>query len=396
MDTHTLSICSGYGGIELGLRTVIPRTRVVCYVENEVAQSQILASRIKDGGLDDAPIWTDLRTFDATAWSGKVHLLTGGFPCQPHSVAGKKRGKDDPRELSGEVLRIADELGRPTLFLENVPGIRRFYWDNIRPRLQEMGYRTEEVLVTARETGAPHKRQRLFIMANAGYPELSGWFQAAKRFIHESLDQFASQSGVLENSISTGSRGWSEGLQQESGARRSASTAQVERSGSLLADGDGSRISTLGYGTEREEQKRAQEGEDRSFDEPTGQVEDMVDTISGGAQESHAGEQSGKQQRDCPSEEVADSNAERLQGDGHTGKETYDERSRHVPLYPPGPDDYEGWTHVLTDVPSLEPAFCRVAHGSTPWVDKQLRSIGNGVVPASAARAFLLLSRRFE
>jgi len=359
VDTHTLSICSGYGGIELGLRTVIPRTRVVCYVENEVAQSQILASRIKDGGLDDAPIWTDLRTFDATAWSGKVHLLTGGFPCQPHSVAGQKRGADDPRELSGEVLRIADELGRPTLFLENVPGIRRFYWDNIRPRLQEMGYRTEEVLVTARETGAPHKRQRLFIMANAGYPELSGWFQTAKRFIYESLDQFASQSGIL-------------------------------------ADGDGSRISTHGHGTEREEQERAQEGEDRSLDEPTGQVEDMVDTISGGAQESYAGRQSGKQQRDCPSEEVADSNAERLQGDGHTGKETYDGRSRHVPLYPPGPDDYEGWTHVLTDVPSLEPTFCRVAHGSTPWVDKQLRSIGNGVVPASAARAFLLLSRRFE
>ena len=163
-----------------------------------------------------------------------------------------------------------------------------------------------------------------------------------------------------------------------------------------MADGDGSRISTHGHGTEREEQERAQEGEDRSLDEPTGQVEDMVDTISGGAQESHAGGQSGKQQRDCPSEEVADSNAERLQGDGRTGEETYDERSRHVPLYPPGPDDYEGWTHVLTDVPSLEPTFCRVAHGSTPWVDKQLRSIGNGVVPASAARAFLLLSRRFE
>ena len=335
VDTHTLSICSGYGGIELGLRTVIPRTRVVCYVENEVSQSQILAKRIKDGVLDDSPIWTDLRSFDATAWRGKVHLLTGGFPCQPHSVAGKKRGQDDPRELSGEVLRIADELGRPTLFLENVPGIRRFYWDNIRPRLQEMGYRTEEVLVTARETGAPHKRQRLFIMANAGYPELSGWFQAAKRFVYESLDQLASQ-------------------------------------GSLLADGDGSRISTLGYGTEREEQERAQEGEDRSLDESTGHVEDMADTKRIGTQVSITGEYPAEQRSYSDSEKVG------------------------YPLYPPGPNDHEGWTHVLTDVPSLEPTFCRVAHGATPWVDKQLRSIGNGVVPASAARAFLLLSKRFE
>jgi hypothetical protein len=196
-------------------------------------------------------------------------------------------------------------------------------------------------------------------MANAGYPELSGWFQTAKRFIYESLDQFASQSGIL-------------------------------------ADDDDSGNSSRGHGIDRDKPSENKRRQGQPLDEPTGQVEDMVDTISGGAQESYAGRQSGKQQRDFPSEEVADSNAERLQGDGRTGEETYDERSRHVPLYPPGPDDYEGWTHVLTDVPSLEPTFCRVAHGSTPWVDKQLRSIGNGVVPASAARAFLLLSRRFE
>ncbi|SVE06535.1 uncharacterized protein METZ01_LOCUS459389, partial [marine metagenome] len=122
--------------------------------------------RIKDGLLDDAPIWTDLRTFDATAWRGRVHLITGGFPCQPHSVAGNRKGADDSRELSGEVLRIAEELGYPTLFLENVPGIRKFWYYNVRPRLQSMGYRVEEVLVTAAETGAPHKRQRLFILAH--------------------------------------------------------------------------------------------------------------------------------------------------------------------------------------------------------------------------------------
>ena len=290
MDTRTLSICSGYGGIELGLKAVIPRTRVVCYVENEVTQSSILGARIRDGILDDAPIWTDLRTFDAKPWRGKVDIVTGGFPCQPHSIAGRKRGADDPRELSGDVLRIADELGRPTLFLENVPHIKRFYWDEIRPKLRAMGYRTEEVLITARETGAPHKRQRLFILANSGYPELKGWFSLAEERIRKSLGEFASQSGVL------------------------------------------------------------------------------VDTIS-----------------------------ERLQGDSRsTGKEEHVQRSRHVPLYPPGPDDHEGWAHVLTDMPSLKPTFCRVAAGPTPWVGEQLRSIGNGVVPASAARAFLLLSKRFE
>ena len=159
MDIHTLSICSGYGGIELGLKQVIDRTRVVCYVENEITQAKILAQRIKEGRLYEAPIWSDLRSFNAKLFRGKVDILTGGFPCQPHSLAGRQQGEQDPRELSGEVLRIADELGRPTLFLENVPGIKRFYWDNIRPKLQAMGYRTEEILVTARASGAPHKRQ---------------------------------------------------------------------------------------------------------------------------------------------------------------------------------------------------------------------------------------------
>ena len=166
MDTRTLSICSGYGGIELGLSAVIPGIRTVCYVEREVEACEILVARIKDGVIDDAPIWTDLRTFDATAWRGQIHILTGGFPCQPHSVAGLRKGESDPRELSGEVLRIADELGRPTLFLENVPGIKKFWFNNVRPKLQGMGYRVEEVLVTASETGAPHKRQRLFILAH--------------------------------------------------------------------------------------------------------------------------------------------------------------------------------------------------------------------------------------
>ena len=166
MDTRTLSICSGYGGIELGLSAVIPGIRTVCYVEREVEACEILGARIKDGVIDDAPIWTDLRTFDATAWRGQIHILTGGFPCQPHSVAGLRKGESDPRELSGEVLRIADELGRPTLFLENVPGIKKFWFNNVRPKLQGMGYRVEEVLVTASETGAPHKSQRLFILAH--------------------------------------------------------------------------------------------------------------------------------------------------------------------------------------------------------------------------------------
>ena len=326
MDTRTLSICSGYGGIELGLKAVIPRTRVVCYVENEVTQSSILGARIRDGILDDAPIWTDLRTFDAKPWRGKVDIVTGGFPCQPHSIAGRKRGADDPRELSGDVLRIADELGRPTLFLENVPHIKRFYWDEIRPKLRAMGYRTEEVLVTARETGAPHKRQRLFILANSGYPELKGWFSLAEERIRKSLGEFASQSGILEKDV-------------------------------LNANGRG------GGG----------KGNELAYDGSEG--------LQGGLDRNLEGEER--------------KHDESVEYNGCISRYDVGHCDIDLPVYPPGPEDNSGWSYVLSQVPEVEPSFCRVANGSTPWVGEQLRSIGNGVVPAVAAKAWLLCVRRF-
>ena len=386
MDTRTLSICSGYGGIELGLKAVIPRTRVVCYVENEVTQSSILGARIRDGILDDAPIWTDLRTFDAKPWRGKVDIVTGGFPCQPHSIAGRKRGADDPRELSGDVLRIADELGRPTLFLENVPHIKRFYWDEIRPKLRAMGYRTEEVLVTARETGAPHKRQRLFILANSGYPELKGWFSLAEQRIRKSLGEFASQSGLLEDSFSARRRGWSEGLQQEGGTRRSGGTAQTERSSGTLESGN-PILNANGRGKEMAATtgKRLQGAEHRVSGDATQPSPELAYDGSEGLQ--------GGLDRNSEGEERK--HDESVEYNGCISRHDVGHCDIDLPVYPPGPEDNSGWSYVLSQVPEVEPSFCRVANGSTPWVGEQLRSIGNGVVPAVAAKAWLLCVRRF-
>ena len=342
MDTNTLSICTGYGGIELGLREVVEGIRTVCYVENEVAVCEILAQRIEEGFLDDAPIWTDLRTFNATAWRGKIHLLTGGFPCQPHSVAGKQRGADDPRELSGEVLRIADELGRPTLFLENVPRIRQFWWDNVRPRLQDMGYRVEECLVTAEETGAPHRRERMFMLCHQ-----------------------------LEDSFRYGDGRRSQGLLKEAGTGRSVVPAATQGSGGIsVADLDNTGDCSSRHGSEREGKKEVQERENGSFLEPTGSGEKLPDPELKRAQVSLEGRHSGKQ-------------------------DTGDHGTEIIPLFPPGPSDTRGWEYVYSELPALIPSFCRVVNGDTPWVDPQLRAIGNGVVPAVAALAWRILSKRF-
>ena len=332
MDTHTLSICTGYGGIELGLKPIMPRIRTVCYVENEVGASKILGARIRDGILDDAPIWTDLRTFDAKAWRGKIHLVTGGFPCQPHSIAGRKRGADDPRELSGEVLRIAEELGCPTLFLENVETIKRFYWDTIRPQLHRLGYKTKEGIFSAEEAGAPHRRRRFFILAyhdnsrvsTFGYEGQQEWSERTEERQDRSLSELAGQGqgAQLENTIVNGNRGGSQGLYQEDRTRRSDSTVQTQRSSINLGD----------------------------------------------------------------------TSIERLEGNGVARQTKSCERSRTVPLYPPRPDDTRGWERVYTEMQTLIPTFCRVVDGSTPQVDGQLRAIGNGVVPAVAGKAWSVLT----
>ena len=84
------------------------------------------------------------------------------------------------------------------------------------------------------------------------------------------------------------------------------------------------------------------------------------------------------------------------------GKHTAEQRSHGdseevgYPLYPPGPGDRDGWAYLLSIVPQAEPTFCRTLNGATPGVDLRLRAIGNGVVPAVAARAFIVLVQKLE
>lgn len=160
----------GLGGILahqwlIGLRTV-------CYVEINRYCQEILLSRIADGLVDAAPIWDDVKTFDARPWRGGVDIVTGGFPCQPFSLAGKSRGADDPRNCWPDTLRIIREAGPRFAFLENVPGIMSrqsgFYFQRqILPALAEGGFDVAWLHMRASDCGAPHLRNRLWILAHA-------------------------------------------------------------------------------------------------------------------------------------------------------------------------------------------------------------------------------------
>jgi len=95
MATPTyISLFSGAGGGDLANQW-LKGWRCVCYVERDPYAVEVLRARIRDGLLNDAPIWDDVSTFDGTAWAGLVDGITAGFPCQPFSVAGKRKASAD-------------------------------------------------------------------------------------------------------------------------------------------------------------------------------------------------------------------------------------------------------------------------------------------------------------
>jgi DNA-cytosine methyltransferase len=160
-----LSLCAGVGGLDLGLRVAQPNSRTVCFVEIEAYAAAILATRMEQNALDQAPIWTDLRTFDGKPWRSLVDCITAGYPCQPFSVAGKQLGDKDPRHLWPDVFRVVREIDPPLCFFENVPGHLRLGFRQVHDDLRSLGYRVKAGLFTAEEVGASHKRERLFILA---------------------------------------------------------------------------------------------------------------------------------------------------------------------------------------------------------------------------------------
>ena len=162
--TH-VSLCSGYGGIDLGLKRSIKSLRTIAYAEIEAFACEVLLARMEGGQLDAAPIWSDLKSFPWAKFRGLVDILSGGYPCQPFSGAGLRRGKDDPRHLWPW---IADGIRamRPRLcFFENVEGHISMGLSNVIQDLVGMGYRVAWGIFSAAEVGAPHQRKRVFILA---------------------------------------------------------------------------------------------------------------------------------------------------------------------------------------------------------------------------------------
>ena len=166
-EFRCISLCTGYAGIELGLQRVIPNLRTVAYVEIEAFAAANLVAKMEAGKLDAAPIWTDIKTFPAQGFRNRVHIVTAGYPCQPFSIAGKRKGTDDPRHLWPHIERIIEAVRPVWCFFENVPGHLSLGFPEVYRSLRNMGYAVEAGLFTAAEVGATIQGQRLYILAQA-------------------------------------------------------------------------------------------------------------------------------------------------------------------------------------------------------------------------------------
>ncbi|NVL90745.1 MAG: DNA cytosine methyltransferase [Desulfobacterales bacterium] len=188
-EFRCLSLFTGYAGIELGLRRVIRNLRTVAYVEVEAFACANLVAKIETGFLDVAPVWTDIKTFDGRPFRKRVHIITAGYPCQGESCASKRKGKADPRWLWPHIERIIETVEPLWFFGENVSGHLSLGFPTVYRSLRNMGYKVEARLVRADEPdiGAPHKRERLFILAKSRAYGRGGWTDGTSQRLRRSL-----------------------------------------------------------------------------------------------------------------------------------------------------------------------------------------------------------------
>ena len=156
-----LHLFAGAGGGILG--GLLLGHTPVCAVEIDAYCRKVLAARQADGWLPEFPIYEDVRQFDGKPWRGRVDVVAGGFPCQPWSTAGKRKGTDDPRHLWPEMARIVKEVRPRYVFAKNVQlDAMREPWRDLRG----LGYRVPPALcVAASDVGAPHLRKRWWLLA---------------------------------------------------------------------------------------------------------------------------------------------------------------------------------------------------------------------------------------
>lgn len=244
-EINCISLFSGAAGLDMGVELALGpgSCRVVAYVEREAYACEVLASRMEKGDMAPAPIWTDVSTFDGRPFRGLVDCVSGGFPCQDISVAGKQEGITGKRSgLWKQFARIVSEVQPRLVFIENVAALRTNGLEVVLEDLAALGFDAEWGTLRASDVGATHHRDRLFILAYSRREREHGeqpWWPARARGQGPALS--GADGHVLANPASDGrGQGRAESDAQGSAEPREPSAAHVADSSSARREGHGS------------------------------------------------------------------------------------------------------------------------------------------------------------
>ncbi|PKP68417.1 MAG: DNA cytosine methyltransferase [Alphaproteobacteria bacterium HGW-Alphaproteobacteria-4] len=361
------------------------------FVEWEDWPRAVLIAAQRAGYFAPAPIWDDLRSFDARPFRGAFDTVLAGYPCQPFSAAGKRGGADDPRHLWPEVARVIRECAPEWVFLENVAGHVTLGLEAVLRELWRMGYTPAAGLFSAAEVGAPHQRLRIFILAHTNEPA-SGHGQLQPGREQRLYPQGGSAGAGHHKLVDAQGDGWREGWSEpELWLGREAAPA---RAGGAMA-----KPASAGF----------------SLGRHAGMQAAVAQTGAGLVAEPqrHGGAMADASGAELEGVERGQHYARRWQEpDGHSAL------PGGAGLHPPGPDEHAAWAAALASRPDLapalgfddclawarrlaadpegplkaaaEPALRRMADGLAHRA-RALRVLGNGVHPLAAAHAWRTL-----
>ena len=185
-----IALFAGGGGGVLGSKMLGIRT--VAYVEWDAYPQAVLKARMADGLIETAPVFGDVREFDTSPYAGKVDVVSGGFPCQPFSTAGRREADFDPRNMWPATRDIIRGVRPKYAYLENVAGLltgTHGYFGVVIGELARSGYDVAWTCLPAAAVGAPHRRDRMWILGRRRDVESTGTVPLAEfaRFDEESL-----------------------------------------------------------------------------------------------------------------------------------------------------------------------------------------------------------------
>jgi DNA (cytosine-5)-methyltransferase 1 len=344
---NELALFAGAGGGILGGKLLGWRT--VCAVEIDPYCAGILVARQNERLLPAFPVWDNVTTFDGKPWRGIVDVVSGGFPCQDISCAGTRKGIDGERSgLWKEFARIIGEVRPRFAFVENSPMLVVRGGDRVIGDLAALGYDCRWGVVSAADAGAPHRRERIWIVGELPNAEL-----------------LRRNSGLRQPEGQQSGGGWQARSEFASHDEEMADAMHAER----RTDEPSGRYREQRNATGRKEgpSESGERGED---------VADADDERSEHRQSNPGNPHPAKRHLSCGcGEDLEHADTERW--DGRTGNQSESDGWRE--------SENPGWWES-------EPDVGRVANGVAARVDK-LRALGNGQVPAVAALAWRILSR---